>query len=190
VIIASLAVTGFSLVVDWQTRELPNYTRIEDGLYLGGCVPEPPSGTRAVLNLCEFDDSYRPEVYRWRAIPDAAPAPTLDWLRQQVEFIDEQRRAGRPVFVHCYAGVSRSALVTTAYLMRRNGWSRDQALQFLQSRREVVRPNAAFLLLLLEWEAVVRRGATLAPPSRQRLVARADRAELSEAHRVLVMNRE
>jgi protein-tyrosine phosphatase len=157
--VASLAVVGYFFLVDWQTQEPPNYTRIEDGLYVGGFVEAPPAGTRAVLNLCQFDDSYRDRVeeYRWRPIADAAPAPSIDWLRQQVEFIDDQRRAGRPVFVHCFAGVSRSALVTAAYLMRRNGWSRDRALQFVQSRREVIRPIPAFMQLLLEWEAVVRK---------------------------------
>ncbi len=31
-------------------------------------------------------------------------------------------------------------------------WTRDQALEFLRSRRPGVRPNPAFMELLLEWE--------------------------------------
>jgi len=41
----------------------------------------------AVLNLAKADDEYRVAVYRWQPIVDGAPAPTLDWLRQQVQFI-------------------------------------------------------------------------------------------------------
>jgi protein-tyrosine phosphatase len=149
---AVLAVVALRAAIDWQTREPPNYSRIEDGVYLGGRVSEPPPGTRAVLNLCETEDPYQAEVHRWEPIPDAEPAPGIDWLRQQVEFIDQQRRAGRPLFVHCRAGVSRSGMVTVAYLMWRNRWSRDEALTFVRSQREVVRPNPAFMALLLKWE--------------------------------------
>jgi hypothetical protein len=35
-----------------------NYSLIEEGLFMGGDVQEPPRGTRAVLNLCEQNDPY------------------------------------------------------------------------------------------------------------------------------------
>src|SRR5262249_41443685 len=133
----ALAVVAVLVAVTPLTRERPNYSRIEDGFYLGGRVAEPPAGTRAVLNLCEQEDPYQAEAHRWQPIADAAPAPGLAWLRQQVEFLDQQRRDGLPVFVHCQAGVSRGGLVTVAYLMWRRGWSREEALQFVRSRRAV-----------------------------------------------------
>ena len=110
-----------------------------------------------MLNLCEADDPYRAAAYRWEPIPDTGPAPGLDWLREQVRFVDDQRAAGRVVFVHCRNGVSRSGLVVVAHLMARHGWSRDRALDFVRSRREVVRPNPAFLKLLLDWERELRQ---------------------------------
>src|SRR4051812_45667768 len=67
----------------WQERRYrppgdpENYSRIEEGLYMGGLVPKPPQGTRAVLNLCETEDPYRCDVHAWEAIRDAAPAPDL-----------------------------------------------------------------------------------------------------------------
>ena len=157
---AVLAMLAVHFVAEWWRRAPPNYSRIEDGLYLGGRVAQPPPGTRAVLNLCEAEDSYRAEVHRWQPIPDAEPAPSIDWLRRQVQFIDEQRRAGRPVFVHCHAGVSRGGMVTVAYLMWQHGWSRDEALEFVRTRREVVRPNPAFMALLLEWEQALKAEST------------------------------
>jgi hypothetical protein len=151
-VVAALAVVGVHLVVDRLTREPPNYSRIEDGLWLGGYVPKPPRGTGAVLNLCESEDPYRVESHRWEPIRDAEPVPSLDWLREQVGFIESERAAGRVVFVHCRNGVSRSGMVVAAYLMRREGWSRDRVLEFLRSRRPGVHPNPAFMQLLLEWE--------------------------------------
>jgi hypothetical protein len=133
------------------------YSQIEEGLYQGRLVHEPPPGTRAVLNLCESTDSYACDVQRWVPIRDAAPAPDLDWLRQQVHFIEEQRAAGRTVYVHCAAGVSRSGMVVVAYEMKKHGWSRDEALAFVRSRRPITNPNPAFLELLLEWEREVQQ---------------------------------
>jgi hypothetical protein len=150
--VAILTVVTVYLAVAWLTREPPNYARIDDGLFLGGYVASPPPGTKAVLNLCETEDRYQVEVHRWEQIHDAEPVPTLAWLRRQVEFIDGQRQAGRLVFVHCQNGVSRSGMVVVAYVMWRDGWSRDRALAFVQSKRPMVRPNPAFMDLLLEWE--------------------------------------
>jgi protein-tyrosine phosphatase len=60
--------------------------------------------------------------------------------------------SGLPVYVHCKAGVSRAVLVTVAYLMWREGWSRDKALHFVRCQRCQVRPNPAFMALLKKWE--------------------------------------
>jgi protein-tyrosine phosphatase len=140
------------LLVECLTREGPNYSRIEPDLYLGGYVQEPPRGTVAVLNLCETEDPYETRWHQWTPIADAEPAPDLAWLGEQVAFIDEHRRANRTVFVHCRNGVSRSAMVVLAHLMARHGWTRDEALEEVRVRRPIVRPNPAFMRLLLEWE--------------------------------------
>jgi hypothetical protein len=154
----ALAVVAVRVGVDWFTREPPNYSRVDDGLWLGGFVAEPPRGVSAVLNLCESEDPYRAESHRWEPIRDAGPAPDLDWLRGQVDFIAAERAAGRVVFVHCRNGVSRSAMTLAAYLMRRENWSRDEALDFLRSRRPGVRPHPAFMRLLSEWELALKKG--------------------------------
>ena len=60
-------------------------------------------------------------------------------------------------YVHCHAGVSRGGMVVVAYLMWRHDWSRDKALGFVRSQREVVRPNPAFMALLREWEEALQR---------------------------------
>ncbi|MCE9564991.1 MAG: dual specificity protein phosphatase family protein [Planctomycetes bacterium] len=151
-LLASIAVLTLHLTAEHLNYEPPNYSRIDDGLYLGGYVQQPPPAARAVLNLCESEDPYQAEIHAWHPIRDAAPAPSLDWLRQQVAFIEAERAAGRVVYVHCHAGVSRGAMVTTAYLMARDRRSRDETLVFLRTRRPQVRPNPAFMELLLEWE--------------------------------------
>lgn len=134
------------------TREPPNHAEVEPGLYVGGHVKSPPWLTHATLNLCEQDDPYGTPVHEWHPTRDAAPAPSLDWLAARVAFVEEHRSANRVVYVHCMNGVSRSVMVVTAYLMKRHGWSRDEALAFVRTHRQQARPNPAFIELLSEWE--------------------------------------
>jgi hypothetical protein len=157
-LVAALAVAAVHLVSELLTREGPNYSLIEEGLYMGGDVSRPPRGTRAVLNLCEKEDAYDCEVHRWEPIRDVPPAPGVDWLQDMVAFIAANRQAGRTTYVHCRNGASRSGLVVVAYLMSEHGWTHDEALAFARLQRPVVRPNPAFLSLLQEWERVVRGG--------------------------------
>ncbi len=130
---------------------VPNYTMLESGLYLGGICLRPPPNTYAVLSVTATRDSFSAEVYEWQPV-QSGPAPTVGWLRRQVAFIDKYRRENLTVFVHCDAGIDRSAMVVVAYFMWRDGLSRDAALEFVQRKRPSVHPNPVFMALLTEWE--------------------------------------
>ncbi len=66
-------------------------------------------------------------------------APTPEQLREAVEWIRSEVAAGRRVYVHCRAGIGRSATVVAAFLMSEYGWTRERAWSFLESRRPIVR---------------------------------------------------
>jgi hypothetical protein len=121
VAIAASIVAGTYWELERRSREPPNYTRIEEGLWLGGLVREPPPGTQAVLNLCESEDPYRAELHSWVPIPDSEPAPSLDWLREQVGFVESARAKGLVVYVHCRAGISRSGIDAAREVVPRRG---------------------------------------------------------------------
>jgi hypothetical protein len=135
-----------------------NYSLIEKNLYMGGAVPQPPPGTKATLNLNQTEDSWRTDVYTWVPIPDAAPAPSLAWLQERVNFVAAQRGSRTTTYVHCAAGKSRSGLVTVAYVMSEHHWSRDKALSFVKSKRPQTNPNSAFMELLVKWEQYLGTG--------------------------------
>jgi hypothetical protein len=155
-LVGLLAIAG----IVWASVEIfrrlnepgPNYDRIDELLVIGGYVAEAPPGTRAVINLNEDRDRYECEVTIFDPIRDGEPAPDLDWLRKMVTTLDEQRAAGRPVYLHCQNGVSRTGFVATAWLMWKEHLTRDEALARLRERRPGLRPNTAFMERLLEWE--------------------------------------
>jgi hypothetical protein len=155
-VLALLGCVGAWLWLRWLERshgEEP-YSLIEDGLYVGGAVARPPPGTQAVLNLCAQEDPYRVDRCLWERI-DGSQELSIEWLRRVVGFIDAQRRAGRTTYVHCLAGMNRSGMVVTAYLMHEHGWGRDRALAFAQSKRPQIQPNPTLMRLLAEWEGTL-----------------------------------
>jgi hypothetical protein len=127
------------------------YSLIEPGLYLGESVDRPPPGTQAVVNLCGRPDSYQVGPSLWIPLYEGEK-PTLETLKRIVGFIDEQRREGRPTYVHCMVGVNRSATAVTAYLMQAHNLSRDAALTFVRRRRPEVQPDPMLMQLLADWE--------------------------------------
>jgi hypothetical protein len=58
-------------------------------------------------------------------------------------FIEEGSHWGN-VLVHCHKGISRSVSFVIAYLIRKNGFTYDEALQYVKSIRPFVQPNEAF----------------------------------------------
>ncbi|KDO53605.1 hypothetical protein CISIN_1g014598mg [Citrus sinensis] len=64
-------------------------------------------------------------------IRDMESENLLDYLDVCFDFIDRRRKEGG-VLVHCFAGVSRSAAIITAYLMRTEQLSSEGALESLR----------------------------------------------------------
>lgn len=58
------------------------------------------------------------------------------------------------IMVHCEHGVSRSASVVIAWLMKDREWGLEDSLAFVKEKRSAVNPNAGFLKQLKEWESV------------------------------------
>ncbi|CAL5420598.1 unnamed protein product [Camellia sinensis] len=75
----------------------------------------------------------------------------LEYLDVCLDVIDKSRKEGS-MLVHCFAGVSRSAAIITAYLMRTEQLSKEDALESLQKSCEFVCPNDGFLEQLKMFE--------------------------------------
>lgn len=62
------------------------------------------------------------------------------------------RNANKNVLVHCHAGVSRSAAIVCAYLMRKKGIGFESSLQLIKERRSRAKPNENFCKILKDFE--------------------------------------
>ena len=60
------------------------------------------------------------------------------------------------MLVHCVQGISRSASVVLAYLIKYEGMSTDAAVALVKRRRGIANPNAGFLRQLRAYEAALR----------------------------------
>uniref|UniRef100_A0A2A4JSU5 Phosphatidylglycerophosphatase and protein-tyrosine phosphatase 1 n=2 Tax=Heliothis virescens TaxID=7102 RepID=A0A2A4JSU5_HELVI len=97
------------------------------------------------------------------ATTDIFEAPDQDKLYEGVTFINrflpaDRKLSGVPtdseqinsgsVYVHCKAGRTRSATLVGCYLMMKNGWSPEEAVNYMRSRRPHI------LLHTKQWEAL------------------------------------
>ena len=114
-------------------------------------------------------------------VEDSLEADLLSRLDRAVDFLARPLSdpyACGSVLVHCRQGVSRSATIVLAYLMRERGHSLRSALTHVQQRR-FIKPNDAFLRQLTDYEAQVQKRSTLAgsrASSTARSTARVSRA--------------
>ncbi|RPD59730.1 hypothetical protein L227DRAFT_503276 [Lentinus tigrinus ALCF2SS1-6] len=90
----------------------------------------------------------------------------IDTLEPQLEpiceWIDRAREEGGKVLVHCRVGVSRSATVTIAYVMKHLSLPLVDAYLVVRSRRlsVLIQPNMRLLYNLLGWEIKLARERT------------------------------
>ncbi|KAK3548576.1 hypothetical protein QTP70_014502 [Hemibagrus guttatus] len=136
-------------------------TRILPHLYLGSQKDVlnkelmAQNGITYVLNAsntCPKPDFISENHFLRIPINDSYCEKLLPWLEKTNEFIDKAKLSNCRVIVHCLAGISRSATIAIAYIMKTMGLSSDDAYRFVKDRRPSISPNFNFLGQLLEFE--------------------------------------
>ncbi|GAA5903547.1 tyrosine/serine/threonine protein phosphatase PPS1 [Sporobolomyces salmoneus] len=76
-------------------------------------------------------------------------------IDEAIEFIDEAHRRGGKILVHCKVGVSRSASIVIAYMMKHVGLDLASSYLLTRSRRLniLIQPNLPFMAALHAFEA-------------------------------------
>lgn len=152
-------------------------TIVPGQLYLGSHIQTPADarqlealGIRAVLNTAaelplSQEDPHSPmSVLRDTSIRDYLHIPMRDvveavgvqqQLRDACRFLERMRACGRPTFVHCRAGKSRSATCVMAYLIQTRRWTLKQAYAFVSAQRPRTSPNIGLMAELMHFERAV-----------------------------------
>ena len=101
----------------------------------------------------KFADKIR---YKVVELSDNEESDIRKHFRECIQFLDEEIKAGRTVYVHCMAGVSRSASVMISYFMWKYNMTMVDAMAAVKEKRPCIRPNDGFLLQLIEFEKELR----------------------------------
>lgn len=77
-----------------------------------------------------------------------------------VRAIDSVLKRGKGVLVHCAAGMQRSAATVAAYLMFSQKMSADEAMKYINDRKnETFYPRPTFLKALKKYESILEMNA-------------------------------
>ena len=113
---------------------------------------------QALTALAELPESLRSAVkesgvtHTWCNVRDVEEADIKSHFSKAIERIEAARQGGHAIFIHCSRGVSRSASLCIAYLMKTNGWSAKRARDAVEACRPIILPNDGFVKCLLEFE--------------------------------------
>lgn len=145
--------------------EAPTPDMILPGLWLGSLESARNRhfllrrGITHVLSIIECEASFFPELFTYKHISarDHDSEDLSAIFEEAIAFIDEGRQKGG-VVVHCAMGVSRSASLVIAYVMKSKKMCFADAYHFVKKHREVIYPNEGFKKQLLDFEDSIKTG--------------------------------
>ena len=153
--------------MDW--REFARLCEIIPNLYISSATPSQElhtlqqNGIRKIVNLTAVHPCLFPDHIKYLHLPiqDMPGEDLLLILGTACDFIQRALDCSHGVLVHCSAGVSRSAAVCIAYLMKHSRLSLAEAYTRVKQARSVISPNPGFIEQLIKWEKQIVGG----PPS-------------------------
>eukprot|EP01010_Urceolus_cornutus_P003658 NODE_524_length_1574_cov_262.028852_g399_i0.p2 GENE.NODE_524_length_1574_cov_262.028852_g399_i0~~NODE_524_length_1574_cov_262.028852_g399_i0.p2 ORF type:complete len:210 (-),score=26.21 NODE_524_length_1574_cov_262.028852_g399_i0:849-1478(-) len=105
-----------------------------------------------ILNATKEVDSPEAEAkgfqYLKLHLEDNSDVPIGEHFDSTHEFIERARKHEQGVLVHCRRGISRSATIVIAYVMKFREVTFENAFEFVKQRRDIINPNLGFVLAL------------------------------------------
>ncbi|XP_016980253.2 dual specificity protein phosphatase 18 [Drosophila rhopaloa] len=149
----------------------PGLSRLTPSLILCGAAAVVPTymdklGVSCVINVApELPDTPLPSqknpLYLRINAQDRSEVDLSKYFDEVADLIEEVRLSGGCSLIHCVAGVSRSASLCLAYLMKHARMSLREAYKHVQSIRPQVRPNSGFFQQLRRYEQELRGSSSV-----------------------------
>ena len=103
-------------------------------------------------------------IYKVVRINDAPSEDIKSHFGECYQFImnafDYDNGTGK-ILIHCFAGMSRSVTVASAYFMKRYNMKAVEALKLVKEKRHQATPNAGFILQLIKYQHALKAGKAI-----------------------------
>lgn len=140
-----------------------SYDKIEDNLYLSNLTSATDvkwlkkNNITHILTVdsCPLPRKIQeiPELsLKYIQITDMPREDILTYFEDSYQFIDHAIKSNGTVLVHCYFGMSRSATLVIAYVMKKYELPFIDAFEIVKKKRKFVGPNPGFLAQLKLYE--------------------------------------
>lgn len=146
---------------------IADYNKISDRIYLGNIAgaqnPElyKKHNVKYVINLAnQTYPKYNEAIYLDIPIQDVPQTNIKQYFIPAINFINSALKNNGNIYIHCRAGVSRSATILLAYLIH-SGLSMKDALNYVNSKRDIINPNKGFWQQLMEFEKQIHKNNTV-----------------------------
>ncbi|KAK7827149.1 hypothetical protein U0070_019945 [Myodes glareolus] len=137
------------------TTHLPLY-HYEKGLFNYKRLPATDSNKQNLRQY--FEEAFEFIVKEGNTDLPLPPLPPPH--RLSLSPTEEAHQCGKGLLIHCQAGVSRSATIVIAYLMKHTRMTMTDAYKFVKGKRPIISPNLNFMGQLLEFEEDLNNGVT------------------------------
>eukprot|EP01132_Coremiostelium_polycephalum_P002190 gene2190-2693_t len=168
---------------------------VEGFIYLGGAdnahsrVQLQNLKITYIVNMAkEINDLYAHIYKYYRAnLEDNPKANILDHFEPIFKFMDEAKEKNTGVLVHCAMGISRSATVVIAYLMR-NGLSYQEAYKLVKFKRSMIHPNHGFYRTLQDYDKTLTQSKLISNNDNLNIVTTSTDKEISNSNNIVNNN--
>lgn len=140
-----------------------SYDKIEDNLYLGNLTAATDVKwlrKNKISHILTIDSCPLPRqiqelpdiTLKYIQLTDIPREDILTYFENSYEFIDHAIKSNGNILVHCWYGVSRSATLVIAYIMKKYELTVTDAYDIVKNKRRFVNPNSGFLAQLKLYE--------------------------------------
>ncbi|XP_046680249.1 protein phosphatase Slingshot isoform X3 [Homalodisca vitripennis] len=115
------------------------------------------NGVCHILNVTREIDNFFPGMFDYMNVRvyDDEKTDLLKHWDDTYKYINKAQTQGSKVLVHCKMGVSRSASVVIAYAMKAYNWDFKKALEYVQQKRNCIKPNTNFISQLETYQGIL-----------------------------------